>query len=439
MDEMSDRALTDLARQTAVANLAMEGMTAQLQLSLIPAFLFTIGVATKFVTVMQWLGTGGKGYDESKRIKEYGRLWNEAFLAKLGYLGLVNAFATPTRVVEPVPQGMELATAHTTPTNRITQMVQQFLNEVRNLDKAAEEAARKARKRAEDIAEIAKAMGYTTVEATRAYEQMEKLKSLDFKNNIIKSVEELTRRLAGLPGLVAEVIRETNAVVGGGSYDVLRETESPYHGYLDPKTGQPMMPRGMPKYDPAMLSKALMVGVDKQPKAKIPTPPAIDPVTEAQIAMDKILSLAEASRAGLDAVFQGLQSGFAATFEGLVRGTMNLKQALDAIWRSIVSSIISELARLAAAAVFKFLLSLLGGGGFNASILCGGSTGAGSIPVPTGAAAVVGMNAMRTATTTNTTNVTIQTFSPRDVLMQYTSPGGVLRNAQTRVALAGEY
>jgi len=39
----------------------------------------------------------------------------------------------------------------------------------------------------------------------------------------------------------------------------------------------------------------------------------------------------------------------------------------------------------------------------------------------------------------STTNVTIQTFSPRDVLMQYTSPSGVLRNAQTRVALAGEY
>jgi len=40
---------------------------------------------------------------------------------------------------------------------------------------------------------------------------------------------------------------------------------------------------------------------------------------------------------------------------------------------------------------------------------------------------------------TTVNNVTVQTFAPRDVVMQYTAPDGVFRRSNTRLVLRGRY
>jgi len=155
---------------------------------------------------------------------------------------------------------------------------------------------------------------------------------------------------------------------------------------------------------------------------------------EARRAMADILSVAQMTREGLASVFEGLQSGFSTVFQGIVFGAMNLRQALIGIFQSLVSAILSELARLAAASVFRFLLSLLPGGqGLGLASVLSGMTSTAGTPgslVPRGTAMAPAV--------TNVYN-TIQTFSPRDTLMQYTLPSGVLRAAQSRMAMAEAY
>lgn len=154
------------------------------------------------------------------------------------------------------------------------------------------------------------------------------------------------------------------------------------------------------------------------------------------------LTIANVTREALDAILGGLTAGLPASMEAMVRGTMTLKQGLDTIWRSILSAFFSMISQMIAKAmmlaVVKGILGIFTGG---ASIPA--STFAGIVGDTSGPALMprsmssAGQNAMSGAQAVN--NVTIQTFSPRDVLLQYTSPSGVLRNAQTRVALAGEY
>lgn len=160
-------------------------------------------------------------------------------------------------------------------------------------------------------------------------------------------------------------------------------------------------------------------------------------VADAKRAMDDILSVASMTRDSLAAIFEGLQSGFQTAFQGIIQGTMNLRNALISIFQSLVSSITAELARLEAASVFKFLLSLLAPG-----IAITPDTGAwaGLVPVPVPVMAPVGA-ALSNVSGGPVTNVynTIQTITPRDAMQQYISPSGVLRIAQNRVALAGAY
>jgi hypothetical protein len=157
------------------------------------------------------------------------------------------------------------------------------------------------------------------------------------------------------------------------------------------------------------------------------------------------LTIANVTRDALDAILGGLTAGLSASMEAMVRGTMTLKQGLDTIWRSILSAFFSMISQMIARAIaFAAIKAILGIATGGTSTLAGSAWGAavggGMNVIPTGNAmspAGSSQNSMGRAPTVN--NVTIQTFSPRDVLMQYTSPSGVLRNAQTRVALAGEY
>jgi hypothetical protein len=165
-----------------------------------------------------------------------------------------------------------------------------------------------------------------------------------------------------------------------------------------------------------------------------------DEVANARQVMEEILSVANMTREGLQSVFEGLQSGFQTAFQGIIEGTMNLRQALVSIFQSMVSAIIAELARLAAAQMFKFLLSLMGGGIPGLSSFGGGAGQVGwYVPTPRGMAPVgAGLSSVSGQTVTNN-NITINGFDTRSTLMQYTSPSGSLRRAQTRLALAGTY
>jgi hypothetical protein len=60
-------------------------------------------------------------------------------------------------------------------------------------------------------------------------------------------------------------------------------------------------------------------------------------------------------------LWQGLQSGFQAAFSGLLTGAMSFATAFQRIIANMVQAVLGELAKLAAAAVFKLILSLFGG------------------------------------------------------------------------------
>jgi hypothetical protein len=123
-----------------------------------------------------------------------------------------------------------------------------------------------------------------------------------------------------------------------------------------------------------------------------------------------------------------------------------LKQGLDTIWRSILSAFFDMISQMIAKAIMlaavKAILNLFTGG---SAALGAGAGGLGAGIGGTGIASLAPINpgtslaSMSPSRGSTINNVTIQTFSPRDVLMQYTSPGGVLRKAQTRMASAGEY
>jgi len=105
-----------------------------------------------------------------------------------------------------------------------------------------------------------------------------------------------------------------------------------------------------------------------EPVAQPPTAPSeygkvISEVMNARDAMIALLSAPEVVRSGLQATFAGLQSGFQTVAANLLTTGQTLRSALSTIFRSLVNEVLAELARLAAAKLFKLLISLLPGGG----------------------------------------------------------------------------
>jgi hypothetical protein len=251
---------------------------------------------------------------------------------------------------------------------------------------------------------VATGLGWKEASAHAAsyYEQLKRLEQMKAVDKMVAGAAELALRMKS----VAEYVREAADASG-------------------------TVPEGMKPRGSTPTSADLVSGlkpVERKEPQLSDFGQYLNEVASAQQAMNDILSVAQMTREGLASVFEGLQSGFQTAFAGIVQGTMNLRAALISIFQSLVDAIISELARLAAASVFRFLLSLVNplGSGLSGGSLMFGSSGT---PIPTAMAPVTNV----------ITNNTIQAISLRDVLGESTSPLGVLRRANTRMAQAGAY
>ena len=78
-------------------------------------------------------------------------------------------------------------------------------------------------------------------------------------------------------------------------------------------------------------------------------------------AVEQMTSAASILDAGFQAVFSGLESGISTVFSRLTDKTQTLRSAMATIFKSIADQALQELARIAAAELFKFVLKLLKG------------------------------------------------------------------------------
>jgi hypothetical protein len=130
--------------------------------------------------------------------------------------------------------------------------------------------------------------------------------------------------------------------------------------------------------------------------------------------------------------FDALSNGIANAFSTLLFDAKNFGDALKSLFKSLVNAVLQELARLAAASIFRLLLGLVtGGAGAGAGGLISGAIGgvqqASVAPVGGGAAA------MMAAQPSTTYNVSINAVDARSAYDQFVSPRGAFRNAQTRM------
>lgn len=147
---------------------------------------------------------------------------------------------------------------------------------------------------------------------------------------------------------------------------------------------------------------------------------------------DDIASLANNFATTLDAAFFGLTAGFQQVAVNLIGTSQTLRTALITIFRSMVDAILAELARIAAAAVFRTLLSFLApGAGSAAGALLGQGFAGG---VSAGPSRQQGPLAAQGGTT-----VHIHTLNPRDVAMDLLSPFGSLRRGNDLVTVGRDY
>lgn len=118
------------------------------------------------------------------------------------------------------------------------------------------------------------------------------------------------------------------------------------------------------------------------PVPEVPGPRALDARHEVMAdwtsTIDAITSSAGKLDEMLGAVFAGLESGFTQVFTGLLDRTQTFASAMKTLFRSLVNEILAQLARIAAARVFGFILNMIGvpGGGAAASAVSGGVSGA---------------------------------------------------------------
>jgi hypothetical protein len=97
-------------------------------------------------------------------------------------------------------------------------------------------------------------------------------------------------------------------------------------------------------------------------------------------AVEDMLTQTAIANAAFSALYNGLQSGFQTVASQLLTTGQTLKSAMVTIFKSLVNEVLAELARLAGAAVFKFLIGFLGGGpaGAAISLVDSGVTGGGA-------------------------------------------------------------
>ena len=190
-------------------------------------------------------------------------------------------------------------------------------------------------------------------------------------------------------------------------------------------------------------------------------------------AVGEMTSAASVLNAGFQALFSGLESGISTVFSRLTDKTQTLRSALKTIFKSIADEALRALERIAAAAIFKFVVKLLlTAAGAAVGGPAGAAAGAFTFGLATSAArpsrpGVVSrtsdpsfrINADAFARSlvsavklivdggpggggsrqqvTNVTN--IHTYDARNAILEMTSPGGALRRANERVAVVGAY
>lgn len=271
-----------------------------------------------------------------------------------------------------------------------------------DLDKGGRGAVSEREKRIRslmDLLHLTRRAAMQAVEALNAVEQAEKsVKEAGklFEAGIEKfSPETQAAAYAQLPSYEAPAPRATGAA--GGIADLLSgavEVPNPWEGWLEdlPKVSEAMLDVSMKWYD----------------------------ITNA------VTSGAAVVDASFEALWNGLQSGFAQVFSNLTSKGQTFRSAMRTIFQSLVSEVLAMLARIAAAAVFKFLLNLLAPG---LGTFVGGLLG--------GSLSVVGLPA--TPTTEQAVTVNINAIDQRGIYESLTLPRGELRAAMRSVALAGAY
>lgn len=135
-----------------------------------------------------------------------------------------------------------------------------------------------------------------------------------------------------------------------------------------------------------------------------------------------ILSMTSVVDAGFSALWNGLQSGFQQVFAGLMQKGQTLKSAMVTLFRSLASEVLAELARIAAAKVFLFLLNFLVPGLGSAA---GGAASAGGVFV-----------ARAPAGPTNSLVVNINAMDKSGVAASLMDPRGELRYAVNQMQMA---
>lgn len=260
--------------------------------------------------------------------------------------------------------------------------------------KAAEARAKKILEIAEALRSTGMASAEANTEAIRYYTTLEEFGKRKFLQSLLDQLEK-TKSLTQLVREAQERLTVTGPVTPGGKA-------------LEPRgaIGQ-LKPTGPVPYKP-------------------PTFPMETPLETYRAFLEEITSGSEIVVGVVQAIGDGLRTGLQSAFMGILTGAMNFAQALKSIFSALVSAIVSELARIAALKIVKWLVSLINPlGAFSG----------------TGGGVTYGGNAMKPASTTVSSVTNVYNFSgidSRSMYEQAVSPFGSIRRSNVRVnELAG--
>jgi hypothetical protein len=125
----------------------------------------------------------------------------------------------------------------------------------------------------------------------------------------------------------------------------------------------------------------------------------------------------------LGGLYSALESGLGTVFANLTNKTQTFKSAMKTIFSAIAQEVLAILSRIAAAAVFKLVLSFILGPEAAAAVMAGGAAG----------------SKLTTGTPAPLLNVTINAIDKNGIYQSLTAPRGELRSAFGAAMTAGAY
>lgn len=276
---------------------------------------------------------------------------------------------------------------------------------------AQKEAEAAAKKRAESIREIMDLLQMTSKEAAIAYDALEKVdkskKAKDMFYKLNPDLEAEDKKFEEKDKAIKAL-----AEASGYTWGQALKAYDDYEAKVKKET------------DKSLTEKYF--GKERD---------TIDSVVKSYTkAVDATVSLSQTLGDGLDAVMNGLASGFDAVFEHIIHGGMSIRESLKGIFDAMVSELLSILARLAAAEVFKLLLSLIAPQAA-ASINVLGTIAKTSDPN----SPVAPKYGSFADNQTNNFTVNISTLDTRSVVQAFTSPRGEMKNAVRQLQQARAY